>query len=458
MSKVLIVDDDVFICNILEKLLADNGYEVETAYSAASAKKLLKDSSFDVVLCDYRLPDSDGLKMLNSIKWLVPGAKVIIITAYADVSIAVKLIKGGADDYIVKPLRQDELLVLLRKLLQNSSGDRLPRKNGEEEFFFGESPEIKQLLQLAETVSPTDMSVIIDGETGSGKEYLARFIHYRSKRRERPFVALDCGAIPKSLANSELFGHIKGSFTGAVADKIGVFQEADGGTLFLDEIGNLDYEVQVKLLRTLQERKVNRVGDPKTTNIDVRIIAASNEDLSHLVEENKFREDLYHRINEFMMHLPPLRERRKDIQQYAEFFIQEANMQLDKDVTGMDADVMDLIRSYSWPGNLRELRNVIKRSVLLSQSDRITKDSLPREITSFHLHEEMNQSMGESSGELREVSRDAERKLIIGTLQSVDNNKSKAARILNVDRKTLYNKMKQLNIDLQSTTDSSEVR
>jgi len=455
MSKVLIVDDDVFICNILEKLLADNGYEVETAYSAASAKKLLKESSFDVVLCDYRLPDSDGLKMLNTIKRLVPGAKVIIITAYADVSIAVKLIKGGADDYIVKPLRQDELLVLLEKLLQKSSGEQLPRKYGEEEFFFGESPEIKQLLQLAETVAPTDMSVIIDGETGSGKEFLARFIHYRSKRREKPFVALDCGAIPKSLANSELFGHIKGSFTGAVADKIWVFQEANGGTLFLDEIGNLDYEVQVKLLRSLQERKVNRVGDPKTTNVDVRIIAASNEDLSHLVEENKFREDLYHRVNEFMMHLPSLRERRKDIQQYAEFFIQQANIQLGKDVTGIDSDAMDIIRNYAWPGNLRELKNVMKRSVLLSRSDHITKDILPGEITNFHPNEALNQSMDESSGELREVSRDAERSLILGTLQSVDNNKSKAARILNVDRKTLYNKMKQLNIDLDSTIDPS---
>ncbi len=455
MSKVLIVDDDVFICNILEKLLADNGYEVETAYSAASAKKLLKESGFDVVLCDYRLPDSDGLKMLNAIKRLVPDAKVVIITAYADVSIAVKLIKGGADDYIVKPLRQDELLVLLEKLLQKGSGEQLPRKNGEEEFFFGESPEIKQLLQLAETVAPTDMSVIIDGATGSGKEFLARFIHYRSKRREKPFVALDCGAIPKSLANSELFGHIKGSFTGAVADKIGVFQEADGGTLFLDEIGNLDYEVQVKLLRTLQERKVNRVGDPKTTNVDVRIIAASNEDLSHLVAENKFREDLYHRINEFMMHLPSLRERKKDIQQYAEFFILQANSQLDKYVKGIDADAMDIILNYAWPGNLRELKNVMKRSVLLSRSDRITKDILPGEITNFHPHEKFNQSMDESSGELREVSRDAERNLIIGTLQSVDNNKSKAARILNVDRKTLYNKMNQLNIDLHSTIDPS---
>ncbi len=451
MSKVLIVDDDVFICNILEKLLTDNGFKAESAYSAASAKKLLKESAFDVVLCDYRLPDSDGLKMLQTIKNLIPNARVVIITAYADVNIAVKLIKGGADDYVVKPIQQDELLILLRKLLQNSSKEVFPDKKSHEDFFFGESPEIRQVLQLAETVAPTDMSVIIHGETGSGKEYLARFIHYRSKRRENPFVALDCGAIPKTLANSELFGHIKGSFTGAVADKIGVFEEADGGTLFLDEIGNLDYEVQVKLLRTLQERKVNRVGDPKTVNIDVRIIVASNEDLGHLVEENRFREDLFHRVNEFMVHLPPLRDRRRDILQYAEFFIQQANIQLDKNVKDIDDDVRDIILNYSWAGNLRELNNVMKRSVLLSRSDRITKDALPVEIVSFQLHEASKPDNGDSSGELRDASKEAERNLIIGTLRRVDNNKSKAARILNVDRKTLYNKMKQLNIGLQPT-------
>ncbi len=456
MNKVLIVDDDVFICNILEKHLVDDGFEAETAYSAASAKKLLKESVFDVVLCDYRLPDSDGLKMFHIIKKLNPNAKVIIITAYPDVSVAVKLIKGGADDYILKPLRQDDLLNLLRKLLQNGSTVEPSGKKQDEDFFFGESSEIRQVLQLAETVAPTDMSVIIQGETGSGKEYLARFIHYRSKRREKPFVALDCGAIPKTLANSELFGHIKGSFTGAVADKIGVFVEANGGTLFLDEIGNLDYEVQVKLLRTLQERKVNRVGDPKTINIDVRIIVASNEDLGFLVAENKFREDLYHRINEFMVQLPPLRERKKDILQYAEFFIQQANIQLEKNVTGIDDDVRDIMLNYSWAGNLRELRNVVKRSVLMSQSDVLTADTLPREIRRFHLHEATNQDE-EGSGDLRKTSMEAERSLILGTLQSVDNNKSKAARILNIDRKTLYNKMKQLNIGLQSTSDASSV-
>lgn len=454
MHRLMIIDDDLFICNILEKYLTDHGYGVRTAYSARSAKKLLKESAFDVVLCDYRLPDSDGLKMLEFIREQNKGTKVIIITAYADVNIAVKLIKAGADDYIVKPVQQDELLVLLSELLQSPNNIQLPENKTDGEFFFGESTEIRQVLQLAETVAPTDMSVIIDGETGSGKEYLARFIHYRSKRRQKPFVALDCGAIPKSLANSELFGHIKGSFTGAVADKIGVFQEANGGTLFLDEIGNLDYEVQVKLLRTLQERRITRVGDPKTTYIDVRIIVASNEDLKQLVDQNKFREDLYHRINEFLIQLPPLRKREKDILLYANFFMDQANQQLDKNVTRIDEETMDIILNYSWEGNLRELNNVVRRSVLLSKSDILTADTLPPEIRSFHLHEGANQNSEEASGDLRKTSLEAERALIIGTLRSVDNNKSKAARILNVDRKTLYNKMKQLNIGLQSTSGS----
>ncbi len=458
MSKILIVDDDVFICNILEKYLTDNDYLVDTAYSAGSARKKLKDASFDVVLCDYRLPDGDGLKMLDAIKSLNSAAKVVIITAYADVNIAVKLIKSGADDYVVKPIQQEEILHLIRKLLkQPAKKERkvISRKNGTD-FFFGDSPEIRRVLDLADKVGPTDLSVLIDGETGSGKEFLARYIHEQSERKEMPFVALDCGAIPKTLANSELFGHIKGSFTGAVADKIGVFQEADGGTLFLDEIGNLEYEVQVKLLRTLQERRVTRVGDPKSVKIDVRIIAASNEDLKEQVAENRFREDLFHRLNEFMIHLPPLRERKKDIQPYAEYFMKKANVQLGKEVAGFDEETKRLILNYSWQGNLRELRNIVKRAVLLANSDMITKDTFPEEIRSFHLHQGFERSKSDAPGDLRETSMEAEKDLIIRTLRSVDNNKSKAARILKIDRKTLYNKMKRLDINLQSAPDPSE--
>jgi two-component system response regulator HydG len=452
MHKILIIDDDVFICNILEKYLRDYTFEVSTAYSAASARKLLKEEEYDVVLCDYRLPDSDGIKMLEIIRRLVPDARVVIITAYSDVNIAVKLIKNGASDYVVKPIQQEEILHLVKELLRQPEKpeSRVVQSNGE--FFFGNSQEITRVLELARTVAPTDMSVIINGETGSGKEFLARFIHANSKRSSQPFVALDCGAIPRTLANSELFGHIKGSFTGAIADKIGVFQEADGGTLFLDEISNLEYEVQVKLLRTLQERMVTRVGDPKAKRIDVRIIAASNEDLKEQVRENNFREDLYHRLNEFMIYLPPLRERQKDILAYAEFFMKEANEQLDRSISDIDDEARNLLMQYSWAGNLRELRNVIKRAVLMTTTEKITKESFPEEIRSFHLQKSLNSGVRDASSDLRETSLEAEKELIIETLRSVDNNKSKAARILRIDRKTLYNKMKRLNISLQSTS------
>jgi len=456
MHKILIIDDDVFICNVLEKFLKDNAFEVKSAYSAASGKKLLKEEDFDVVLCDYRLPDSDGIRMLETILRLNPRTRVVVITAYADVNIAVKLIKSGADDYVVKPIQQEEILHLVRELLSNPEKQQSRVVQGNGDFFFGNSQEITRVLELARVVAPTDMSVIIDGETGSGKEFLARFIHAHSHRSGKPFVALDCGAIPKTLANSELFGHIKGSFTGAVADKIGVFQEADGGTLFLDEIGNLEYEVQVKLLRTLQERMVTRVGDPKATRIDVRIIAASNEDLKGQVAENNFREDLYHRLNEFMIHLPPLRERQDDIIAYAEFFMKEANAQLDRNIREIDQEAQRLLMQYSWGGNLRELRNVIKRAVLMAASEAITKEAFPEEIRSFHLQQSLNSGVRNASSDLRETSLEAEKELIIETLKSVDNNKSKAARILKIDRKTLYNKMKRLEISLQSSTASAD--
>lgn len=450
MHRILIIDDDVFICNILEKYLKDNKYEVKSAYSAASAKNILKEEAFDVVLCDYRLPDSDGIKMLETIRRLDPGARVVVITAYADVNIAVKLIKSGASDYVVKPIQQEEILHLVNDLISKPEAPQAKKVKDNGDFFFGSSPEITKVLELARTVAPTDLSVIINGETGSGKEFLARFIHVNSHRSKQRFVALDCGAIPKTLANSELFGHIKGSFTGAVADKIGVFQEADGGTLFLDEIGNLEYEVQVKLLRTLQERKVTRVGDPKTTEVDVRIIAASNEDLKQQVLDNNFREDLYHRLNEFMIALPPLRERQKDIIAYAEYFMEEANAQLDRNISKIDENAREILLQYSWEGNLRELRNVIKRAVLMSPSDMITKEAFPEEIRSFHLQQSLDTGIIDASSDLRETSLEAEKELIIETLRSVDNNKSKAARILKIDRKTLYNKMKRLNISLQS--------
>ena len=453
MKKVLIIDDDNFICEILKKHLQNNQYQANIAFSGKSGLDLFKRINFDLVLCDFRLPDTSGLELLQKLRSLRQDIPVIIMTAYADVRMAVRLMKMGADDYITKPIQQEELVVLIKKLTQkeNEEPSENPRRGSfEGEFIVGESDQIKRVIDFARKVAPTNMSVVIEGETGTGKEYIARFIHENSGRRTKPFIAIDCGSIPKDLANSELFGHVKGSFTGAVTDKDGVFQKADGGTLFLDEIGNLSYDIQLKLLRAIQERVVSRVGDDKLRRIDIRIIAATNEDLLNEVRENTFREDLFHRVNEFRISLPPLRQRGKDILIFVDHFIREANDELNRNVTGLSPETEKIILSYPWYGNLRELKNVIKRSVLMSTTDLIDKACLPYEIVypendafDKHVQGELN-----SDSMLKNASSEIEKQLIVKTIQEAGYNKSKAARILKIDRKTLYNKMKLYDIEL----------
>jgi two-component system response regulator HydG len=393
------------------------------------------------------------MQQLKSIKQSVP---VIIMTAYADVRMAVKLMKLGASDYITKPIQQEELLGLIKKLLKKPEPSKAKKSrktvysNGD--FIIGDSPKIKYAINLARKVAPTDMSVIVSGETGIGKEYIARFIHENSLRKDKPFLAIDCGAIPKELANSELFGHIKGSFTGAISDKIGVFQKADGGTLFLDEIGNLSYDVQLKLLRAIQERVVSRLGDDKQKSIDIRIIGATNEDLNVEVKENNFREDLYHRLNEFKIALPPLRERPEDINVFMRHFIDTANKELNRNITGITPEAESVILKYPWYGNLRELKNVMKRAVLMAEGEQIDTDCFPYEI----LHPETDHTQTQTvtaqhintDSKLKHASSEIEKKLIIETIQEAGYNKSKAAKILNIDRKTLYNKIKLYDIKL----------
>lgn len=456
MKKILIIDDDTFICEILKRHLQNNKYETEIAFNGKSALKLFKIKDFDLVLCDFRLPDTSGLELMQKLRSLKREIPVIIMTAYANVRMAVKLMKLGASDYITKPIQQEELLSLVNNLLTNKkqskkqSHTNLIYTNGD--FIIGESPKIKYAINLARKVAPTNMSVIITGETGIGKEYIARFIHENSLRKDKPFVAIDCGAIPKDLANSELFGHVKGSFTGAIADKLGVFQKADGGTLFLDEIGNLTYDIQLKLLRAIQERVVSRLGDDKPTKIDIRIIAATNEDLIRELKESNFREDLYHRLNEFKILLPPLRERPDDIKVFMKHFISMANRELNRNIRSITPEAESVILNYPWHGNLRELRNVIKRAVLMAEGEQIDSTCLPYEIlnpeednTKFH---ELSKEKVKTDSKLKHVSSEIEKKLIIQTIQEAGYNKSRAAKILNIDRKTLYNKIKLYDIKL----------
>lgn len=450
-KSILVIDDDSYICNLLVSYLEANGYRAEGTISGKTGMRLIDKKKFDLVLCDYRLPDSDGLKILQYIKSKKASLPVIIMTAYADVKLAVKLIKAGAFDYVTKPIQPEEIIQLINRSIESNKTGKETGGNFENDFIVGKSAIIKEVMRHVTVVAPTDLTVLIEGETGSGKEYIAKAIHYASTRKNKPFVAVDCGAIPKELANSELFGHIKGAFTGAINDKKGYFELAKGGTLFLDEVGNLPYENQVKLLRALQERIISKVGDNKLIKVDVRLIAATNEDLMKQMEDSEFREDLYHRLNGFKIQLPPLREREEDIMEFVDFFIQKANQSFNKNINGLDDSTLRVFYTYHWFGNIRELQNVINRAVLLSQSDKITIDVLPDEIKSNH-HQSTSKNASSSLfknnlTELKEATELTEKEFISKALVKANYNKSKAAKILNIDRKTLYNKIKQYDID-----------
>jgi len=460
MPRILIIDDDKDICLVLSKFLAKNNYEVDVAHRGDEGLKLLRTHDYTLILCDYRLPDFTGVEMLRKIKLLQPTVAVIIITGYSDVRTAVETFRYGANDYVTKPLYPDELLITIKETIaknekRNSveSEEAVPeiKKNKANSaplnFIVGKSVQSQTVQRYIELIAPSDMSVIINGETGTGKEFVAQAIHRHSKRAGYPFVAIDCGALPKELAGSELFGHIKGAFTGAVSDKQGSFEVANGGTIFLDEIGNLSYENQIKLLRVIQERRIKRIGATKDIPIDVRIIAATNEDLTKSVKEGRFREDLYHRINEFKIQLSPLRERKEDILIFANYFLDKANQALHKNVKSFSPEVLTQITNYFWYGNLRELNNVVRRAVLLTVGDEVQSDSLPQEIIQAHSSLTLPGDLADDSvGLLKSIAGSAERQAIIDVLEKVNYNKSKAAELLKIDRKTLYNKLKLYNI------------
>jgi len=371
------------------------------------------------------------------------------MTSYADIKMAVQAIKQGAYDYVSKPVKTEELLNIIHKALDNSAKKEKSSLDKSFHYIAGETEEALKINKHIQLVAPTNFSVIILGESGTGKEYVARMIHLESDRKNKPFVAIDCGALSKELAGSELFGHVKGSFTGAMNDKVGQFEAANKGTLFLDEIGNLSYEVQVKLLRALQERKIKRIGSNHDIDVDVRIIVATNEDLKDAVEQGDFREDLYHRLNEFSIHIYPLRERKNDIVLFADHFLQQANQELKKSITGFDPEVKDKLLNYQWPGNIRELKNLIKRAVLLASDDLITHECLPQEILEARTMTETVEVFSNSSdaSDLKAIAEKNERAIILKTLEKVGYNKSKAARMMNIDRKTLYNKLKLYGLE-----------
>jgi two-component system, NtrC family, response regulator HydG len=443
MQKILLIEDDITYSRIIRNFLEKNNFEVESSNNLAQAQPLIQSGWPQLIITDYRLPDGNGLELLEQSIKKNPDIKVILITNYSDIKIAVKAMKIGAFEYITKPINPDELLLTVREALSGHK-DPIPESASSEkkqlDYVKGTSANAARMEEFIKLVAPTDLSVLILGETGSGKEYIAKKIHLNSKRQNKPFVAIDCGALSSELAGSELFGHIKGSFTGAVDNKTGHFEHANGGTIFLDEVGNLGYDIQIKLLRAIEERKIRKIGANKETEIDVRIIAATNDELKSASQEGNFREDLYHRLNEFTLNLEPLRNRKEDIQLFTDHFIQQSNEKLGRNVIGVDPEVKRLFMEYSWPGNLRELKNIVRRSVLLCHDQLITKDLLPKDLL------EITTGSQQFSTDYKNTLVNHEKETIEKVLKEVRFNKSKASQMLGIDRKTLYNKMEKYGL------------
>ena len=455
MAKILIVEDDLTFGTMIKTWLGKKGFQTEKVTTVRAALDfLMENSDTDLVLSDLRLPDHDGLRILQWTRDHGRDIPFIVMTSYAEVQNAVLAMKSGASDYISKPFPPDMLLDKIQEALKGEkekhSAQRQPAKakdkqkveaevssSGTPKYLEGKSEASRQLYSYVSLVAPTPMSVLILGASGTGKEYVARRIHQQSPRADKPFFALDCGAIPKDVAASEFFGYKKGAFTGADQDKKGAFETANGGTLFLDEVGNLSYEVQVQLLRALQERKVRPLGSTEEIAIDIRLVCATNENLAQGVADGKFREDLYHRINEFTVYMPELKDRGTDLFLFADLFIRQANEELGRQVSGLDDKASERIAAYDWPGNLRELNNVMKRATLLAKGSYITVEEL---------QQSMNQLRPTVTAAVPLRDEQSERQRIEAAIQAADGNKSKAAQLLGVDRKTLYNKLKKYDM------------
>ena len=440
-KKILIVDDDVAFGVMLKTWFQKNSWETVLASNLDQAVSASKTAQFDLILSDLRLPDGDGIMFLTSLREKNIMTPFIIMTGYADVQTAVNAIKMGAFDYLKKPITPTMLEQKIVSALsqENKAAPKAKTEVTAKTMVKGGSPVIQRVYKHVALVAPTKMSVLILGESGTGKEDIARMIHEQSGRKDKPFIAVDCGSLSKELAPSELFGHLKGSFTSAIADKRGVFEEAKGGTVFLDEVGNLPYEVQKQLLRALQEQKVRPVGSAQDINVDVRIIAATNEDLEKAIENGAFREDLYHRINEFSIDVPPLRDRIDDLPEFAYYFLLQADEELGKDVKRISEEAINALKQHRWDGNLRELRNVIRRATLFAENEEITAENLPVLASRRQKEQDVN-DMALRPGD--------EKEQILNALRKARGNKTVAAKLLQVDRKTLYNKMHHYGIEL----------
>jgi two-component system response regulator HydG len=445
MKNLLIIDDVITLGLMLKTWFSKRGFDVRTAINIANAKKEIEEKQPEVIISDLRLPDGNGVDLLKWVKASYPEIILIVMTNYADIQSAVECIRAGAYDYVAKPVNPDELLDKINSLnikekTKSQVLSKPEKENSNIGFIRGRSLEYKKVYEYVDLVAPTNLSVFIKGDSGVGKEHIARLIHERSKRASGPFIPVDCGAMSKELSASDFFGHIRGSFTGAISNKQGHFVEANGGTLFMDEIGNLSVDTQMQLLRVLQEKKIKPVGANKEIPVDVRVVVATNEDMVQAIASGKFRSDLFYRINEFMIHIPPLESCKDDISLFAHHFLERANLEINKNVIGFDEKTLNLFQTYNWPGNIRELKNVVFRLALVSLDRIITADLLRDNIPYIYNYDRSKYQISKET---------IEKKQIEDALRKTKNNKSKAAVLLGIDRKTLYNKIALYNIDIQ---------
>jgi len=454
MEKILIVDDDPEILNVIADILREAGYEVDKAEDGRKAIRCVEDDFYDLVITDLNLPQVDGMKVLQYVVDQSPETMCVILTGYGTIKGSVEAIKMGAFDYITKPVKSDEILIVVEKALkfrqlerENTLLKQQLRKKYRFENFVGDSGPIQKVFELIERVADTDSTVLITGESGTGKELIAKAIHYNSHRQDNPMVVINCGAIPEELLESELFGHEKGAFTGAHKMRVGRFELANGGTIFLDEIGDMSPNLQVKLLRVLQEQKFERVGGTRTLEIDVRILAATNKNLISAVNRGRFRQDLFYRLNVIPIRVPPLRHRKPDIPLLLDFFIKKFNKQNRKRITGFSQEGLDCLMEYRWPGNVRELENLVERLIILSNGDQIELEDVPDSIKGKPPNvESIEVKIPKDGIVFDQAVEEYEKKLILQALAETNWVKTKAAKLLNINRTTLIEKMKKKNL------------
>jgi two-component system response regulator AtoC len=450
-KKLLIIDDEENMRHVLKAMLEKEGYEVSLASDGQEGLKQLEQQDFDTIFCDLRMPRMDGIAFLKNVSGKNISSTIITMSAYATIDTAIETMKLGAYDYISKPFKPTEILLALKKAEERERLKKenvILRKEVEEKYSFdnmiGKSPQILNIFELIKKVSGFKSSVLITGESGTGKELVARAIHYNSPRSNKRFLAINCGAIPETLLESELFGHKKGSFTGATHDRKGFFEEADEGTLFLDEIGDIPPNLQVNLLRVLQEGEIRRIGEESPVYVDVRVIAATAKDLLHEVEKGTFREDLFYRLNVLPVHIPPLRERKEDIPLLVEHFIEKYNKNHGLNIKGITPQALKILINYNWPGNIRELENIIERSMVLTDKTTIDVDDIPESIAAYQREDIYH--IPEDDFSIKKHNRFMEKKLIRKALKKTHGNKSRAAKLLEISYPALLSKISEYGI------------